>query len=116
MPNIKKLSDSVSVAAQISPQDLPAIRAAGYKGIICNRPDNEEAGQPDWKEIEAAARSAGLEARFVPLAGPVPTDEALAGFARAVDDIDGAVLAFCRTGRRSEILWNATQTLARAAG
>ena len=115
MKTFKKLSERVSVTDQATPQEIPAIRAAGFKAIIGNRPDNEEAGQPAWQEIEAAARKAGLQTRFVPLSGPVPTDEALAGFDGALSDLDGPILAFCRTGRRSEILWNATQSFARAA-
>ena len=115
MQNLRKLSDRMSVASQISVEDIPAIRAAGFSAVMCNRPDGEEAGQPAWREIEAAARDAGLEARFAPMAGRYPTDEALTGFARAVEEIDGAILAYCRTGTRSEILWNATQAVAHAA-
>ena len=116
MQTIKKLSERVSVTAQITPEDILSIRAAGFKGIICNRPDNEEAGQPAWHEIEAAARKAGLEARFAPLSGPVPTDDVLAEFDSAIDHIDGAILAYCRTGTRSEILWNASQSSVPATG
>lgn len=115
MQNIKKLDDRMTVSPQISVDDISAIRAAGYSAIMCNRPDGEDASQPAWREIEAAARAAGLEARFVPLAGRDITGEALDGFARAMAEIDGAIFAYCRTGTRCEILWNATQTLARAA-
>jgi len=115
MQNVKKLSAHFSVTPQIAPGDIPAIRAAGFKGIICNRPDGEAEGQPAWRDIEAAARKAGIETRFLPMTGPVPTDQALAGLIRAVEEIDGAILAFCRTGTRSEILWNAVQPLSRAA-
>lgn len=115
MKNLKKLSNRFSVTTQITVEDIPAIRAAGFKGIICNRPDGEEAGQPTWHEIKAAALKAGLEPRYVPLAVPQPADEALADFDRAIQEIDGEILAFCRTGRRAEILWNATQAIIRAA-
>ena len=115
MKHFKKLAPELSVTDQVTVHDIPAIRASGFKGIICNRPDGEEAGQPAWKEIESAARNAGLETRFVPLSGPVPTDEALSGFAHALATLDGPILAYCRTGTRSEILWNATQPFARAA-
>jgi len=115
MQNIKKLDDFMSVSPQISVADIPAIRAAGFTAIMCNRPDGEDAGQPAFAEIEAAAKAAGLEARFVPMAGRLPTDEALTGFARALAEIRGPIFAYCRTGTRCEILWNATQPLARAA-
>ena len=44
-----------AVAPQIDPADAPAIRAAGFTDVICNRPD-EEVG-PDL----AASRTAGAE-------------------------------------------------------
>ena len=115
MHNIKKLTDQFWVCAQITAEDIPAIRSKGFKGIICNRPDGEEAGQPAWQQIEAVARNAGLEAHFAPLAGPIPTKEALSGVAHAIEHVDGPILAYCRTGTRSEILWNALRSVARAA-
>lgn len=115
MLNIKKLNDRMTVSPQITVADIPAIRAAGFKGIMCNRPDGEQIGQPAWSEIEAAARAAGLETRFAPMAGRNPTDAELAGFAEAVEDLDGPIFAYCRSGARCEILWTATQGMARAA-
>ena len=37
----KKISPKVSVSPQIAVKDIAAIRAAGYRAIICNRPDGE---------------------------------------------------------------------------
>jgi sulfide:quinone oxidoreductase len=115
MQNIKKLNDRMTVGPQISIDDIARIRAAGFTAIICNRPDGEDEGQLPWREIEAAAKAAGLETRFVPQAGRELTKEALDGFAQAIAEIDGAIFAYCRTGTRSEKLWNATQSLTLAA-
>lgn len=115
MHNARKLDDRMTVAPQITIDDIWAIRAAGFAAIMCNRPDDEDEGQPSWHEIEAAAKAVGLETRFVPLAGRDLTGEALDGFARALAEINGPIFAYCRTGTRCEILWNATQTAARAA-
>lgn len=115
MENSKILSETVTVAPQISASDVEAIRAQGFTAIMCNRPDGEQEGQPTWKEIEAAAHKAGLKAFHVPMDGRNPTDEALVGFARAVSEANGPIFAYCRTGTRSEILWEATRTLAKAA-
>ena len=52
---LKRLTDTLSVSPQITVSDLPAIRAAGFRVIICNRPDGEGADQPTFAEIEAAA-------------------------------------------------------------
>ena len=59
--NIVKLTDSLAVAAQITPDDVADIAAAGYRVLINNRPDGEEGTQPSAAALGAAARAAGLE-------------------------------------------------------
>ena len=39
--DIKKLSNSISVADQINENDLATIVKIGFKSLICNRPDGE---------------------------------------------------------------------------
>ena len=52
---IKKISEQLSVADQITKKDISAIAKEGFQSIICNRPDGEVPGQPAFKEIEEAA-------------------------------------------------------------
>lgn len=115
MQNAKMLSETMTVSPQITVDDIAAIRAAGFQAIMCNRPDGEDETQPAWADIQTAAQAAGLETRFVPMTGRIPSDEALSGFAQAMAEIDGPIFAYCRTGTRCEILWNATQPVASAA-
>lgn len=110
----KDLDDRVTVAWQIGPGDVPNIAAAGYKCVMCNRPDGEEDGQPDWDEIAEACRAHGIEPRYVPQADRNPTEFAINGFTKAMEETQGRVFAFCRTGTRCEILYNAVK--ARQAG
>lgn len=56
---LKKLSEGFSITTQIQPQDVAALAEQGIKLIICNRPDNEDGGQPAYKEIAAAAKASG---------------------------------------------------------
>ena len=56
---IFKLSESLSVAAQITPQDVPNIAAQGFTTVVCNRPDGEVPDQASMDEIEAACNAAG---------------------------------------------------------
>lgn len=58
---IRKITDDLSVSPQFAPADVAAIKAAGFRAIICNRPDGEGADQPDFDAIEAAAKVEGLE-------------------------------------------------------
>lgn len=102
----RKLTAGLSVMPQITPQDIPAIAAAGYRAIICNRPDGEGADQPNFEEIETAAAAAGLQCRYLPIvSGKVEDADALA-FREALVALPGPALAYCRTGTRSATLWS----------
>lgn len=103
---IKKISEKVSVSPQVTADDLAAIKAAGFRAIICNRPDGEGSDQPSFEEIEAAAKVAGIEARYVPVKSGMVTDEDVAAFGEALKDVQRPVLAYCRTGTRSATLWS----------
>ena len=108
-PDWKELDQQVTVAPQIRPEDVPHIAAAGYRVIVCNRPDGEEAGQPDWNEIQQACRQNGITPKYIPQADREPTDYAVSGFGRVMRETEGKVFAFCRTGTRCEILWKAVK-------
>ncbi len=96
----RKIDDSITVAYQILPGDVPAIAAQGFKAIICNRPDNEDEGQPSADEIRAAAAASGLAFHHIPTVSGQFPDDVVAAFREAVDEAGGPVFAYCRTGTR----------------
>ena len=49
MTDFNKLHDDLSVTAQLLPEDMPAMAAAGFKMVLNNRPDGEPADQPSSK-------------------------------------------------------------------
>ena len=108
---VKQISDEISVSPQIKPDDLKAIQEAGFKSIICNRPDDEEAGQINFPEIENAARAIGLDARYIPFLPGKMTEDDVSQFAIAMRELPGPVFAYCKSGGRSAAIWNASQTL-----
>lgn len=101
----RQLDDKTLVAGQIAPEDVPALKALGVTLIVNNRPDFEDANQPESDDIEAAARAAGIDYRHVPIArGMGPSDiEAMREAMHAVGD--GKMFAFCRSGNRSTLAW-----------
>ncbi|NBW45838.1 MAG: TIGR01244 family phosphatase [Betaproteobacteria bacterium] len=116
MIEIKTLSPEIGVAGQVAIDDLPAIAAAGYRSVLCNRPDHEGTDQPTFQQIEQAALVCGLEARYLPVSsGGVTSADGLA-FARLLDVLPRPVLAYCRSGARSTTLWNLAQDIERARG
>ncbi|KQI68986.1 NAD(FAD)-dependent dehydrogenase [Loktanella sp. 3ANDIMAR09] len=103
---INKLDSAVSASPQVVPTDMAQIRAAGFRSIICNRPDGEGPDQPGFAEIEQAARDAGIVARYVPVTAGQISDADVADFSAALADLPGPVLAYCRSGTRSATLWS----------
>jgi uncharacterized protein (TIGR01244 family) len=104
------LDEKMLVAGQIAPGDLAALAALGVTMVINNRPDGEEPGQPEAGAIAAAAKAAGLDYRFIPVAGGFSEAQVLE-MADALEAARGKTLAFCRSGTRSTYLW----ALARAS-
>ena len=62
--DIKALTTNLSVSPQVLVNEMEALAQAGFKAIICNRPDGEGPDQPSFKEIEAAAEHYGIQARL----------------------------------------------------
>jgi sulfide:quinone oxidoreductase len=101
----KSITASLSVSGQVLPADIAAISAAGFRAIICNRPDGEGSDQPLFAEIEAAAKAQGLAAAYLPIVTGKVKDEDAQAFGRLLDSLPKPVFAFCRTGTRSATLW-----------
>jgi sulfide:quinone oxidoreductase len=104
--SLQHLSSDFAVVGQITPDDVPAIAEAGFKSIVCNRPDGEGGpGQPSYAAIEQAAKAAGLEVRNLPVVSGSITPEQVAAMADMLDELPTPVLAYCRSGARSTNLW-----------
>ncbi len=104
--DVRKLADDFSVAGQISTDDIAAIAQAGYKTILCNRPDLEAFDQPAFHAIEQAAVAAGLRTAFIPVAGTGVTLENVAALASELERLPKPIFAYCRSGARSATLWS----------
>jgi uncharacterized protein (TIGR01244 family) len=105
---ITRLTDTYAVAAQILADDVAAIAAEGFVAIICNRPDGEEPGQPTAAEIAAACEAAGLAFHHIPVSGMPVAIELIQEQHRLITDSNGPVLAYCRSGQRSQFIWQAS--------
>ncbi len=101
---IRRLDGITFVSGQILPADVPGLKPSGISMIICNRPDDEEPGQPTAAEIKQAADAEGMQFRHVPIVrgiGPADVEAMQDALAAA----GGKVLAYCRTGNRSALTW-----------
>ncbi len=103
--DIKPLTAELSVAPQIVSADMRAVAEAGFRSVICNRPDGEGSDQPLFSEIERSAVDQGLQIRYLPAESGKVTDEQGAAFGALMAELPKPVLAFCRTGMRSTTMW-----------
>lgn len=105
MTPIKRLTDTLSVAPQISEADLATLAAQGFRSVINNRPDGEADDQPASAVLAAAAARAGLAYREIPVVSGDLQDAQITAFGTALTELPAPILAFCRTGTRSTTLW-----------
>jgi uncharacterized protein (TIGR01244 family) len=99
-----RLDEAALVAGQIAPEDMEEIAAAGVGTIVNNRPDGEQAGQPEAREIEQAAERPGsnIASSRSQAESPMPRSRQ---WRRSSPNPPRRVLAFCRSGTRSTYLW-----------
>lgn len=103
--DIRKITDSYSVAPQITPEDLAAIRAAGFSTVICNRPDGEVPADLNAATMQAAAEAAGLEFHDLPLTHDTMSPQRIARHRAICENATGPVLAYCASGTRCTVVW-----------
>jgi uncharacterized protein (TIGR01244 family) len=107
--DIKRINEHVSVSGQIQPDDVAGLKQAGFAAIINNRPDGEAPDQPEGAAIEAAAKAAGLAYYAIPLGRDGVSPEMVAQTQAALEQSQGPVFCFCRSGTRSTTLWALSQ-------
>ncbi|NSX55258.1 TIGR01244 family sulfur transferase [Parasulfitobacter algicola] len=107
--DIRTLTDTYSVTPQISPDDMTTIAQAGFKSVICNRPDAENPPAYQISEMEKAASDAGLALYLNPFPSPMMSMEHVTEQARLLTNADGPVLAYCASGTRSCRVWALSQ-------
>lgn len=104
---ITKIDEHFSQSPQIRPDEIRQIAEAGYKTIVCARPDDENPGQPSFAEIAEVAARFGLKAVHIPVSGPL-TEGQIIQFAEVKAEAEGPILGYCRAGGRAGALYNAT--------
>lgn len=107
--DIREISPRYSVSPQINPEDLAAIKAAGFTKVICNRPDEEIPPSHHAAIMQAAADQAGLAFFALPLTHQTMTPENISAQMTAVEASDGPVLAYCASGTRCSVIWALAQ-------
>ncbi|WP_108789222.1 TIGR01244 family sulfur transferase [Erythrobacter sp. Alg231-14] len=109
MSDFRELTSTVLASPQITIDDIAAAKEAGVSLIVNNRPDGEEPSAPQSDAIEAAAKAAGLDYVAIPIGHSGFSEVQVDDMIRALDNAGGTVLAYCRSGTRSTLLWALAQ-------
>jgi uncharacterized protein (TIGR01244 family) len=99
------LTDDVFVAPQIDSAAVASAHQHGITLIINNRPEDESHDQTPGAEIEAAARAAGINYVAIPIGHSGFSQPQVDAMVAALETAEGKVLAYCRSGTRSTLLW-----------
>lgn len=106
MKPLTRIDADFSFSPQIDVEDLSNIKAAGFKSVICNRPDSEDGGvHPDHNLLEAAANKLGLEFAYLPVVPGQMNDTNVADFKTIIGKLPGPTLGYCRMGMRAKTLY-----------
>jgi uncharacterized protein (TIGR01244 family) len=102
------IDEKSSITGQIQLADLHEAAKLGYTLIINNRPDGESVDQPRSKDLVAEATKLGITFVNLPFSIPAQVTPAqVAEFIWHFRTTNGKVLAYCRSGMRSIVLWAA---------
>ena len=101
----RKLTDDVFASPQIGLAEVEQARALGVKQIINNRPEGESDDQITGEEIAAAAQAAGIDYLAIPITHAGFAEHQVSAMVTALEQAQGPVLAYCRSGTRSTLLW-----------
>lgn len=108
---IEQIASYLYVSSQLD--ERFAKRAAQYeiKTVICNRPDDEEPNQPDFETVKGWLQKYGIEhVIYMPVTMDGIDDASLAEFQEAVANSPAPIMAYCRSGTRSAMMWALNQT------
>lgn len=109
MSDFRQVTESFSASPQIGLAEVAEARARGFALIVNNRPEGEAEDQTSGPQIEAAARDAGLGYLAIPVTHAGFSEEQVRSMAEALAHAPGPVLAYCRSGMRSTLLWSLAQ-------
>lgn len=101
----RQITDTVFASPQIGTDAIGAAKDMGIVRIINNRPEGESDDQTPGDAIEAAARAAGLDYVAIPVTNAGFSEVQVDAMRDALESAGGPVLAYCRSGTRSTLLW-----------
>lgn len=101
----RSVTNDLMVSPQIGLDAVAEAKALGVTLIINNRPEGESEDQVPGSDIEAAAHAAGLKYVAIPITHSGFSQPQVEAMVAALQGAESKVLAYCRSGTRSTLLW-----------
>ncbi len=111
MSDFRKLGDGIYASPQIGVADIAQAAQLGVTLVINNRPEGESDDQTPGAEIEAVAHAAGMDYIAIPVTMQSLSQDDVSSMAQALGEAHGPVLAYCRSGTRSTLLWSLAEAM-----
>ena len=105
MSDFRRLTDTIFVSQQLALEDVTAAANLCIGMIVNNRPDGEEPSAPQGDQIAAAAAAAGLNYVAIPIGHSGFSEPQVDAMIAVMEQAEGPILAYCRSGTRSTLLW-----------
>lgn len=109
--HITSVTDRFSVSRQPERSDFAALAGKGFRLVVNNRPDGEDASQLGSAAEALSAEQAGMGYVFIPVTLKALAEADVRRFQAALAGANGPVFAHCKTGTRSLTLWTIGEVL-----
>jgi len=104
-PALAELEPGLSAAGKLDRGDIETLAEAGIRTIVNNRPDGEDPGQLSAAEARRIAEGLGITYHHIPVTGPSLSRADVDAFATVLATAPTPIVAHCRSGTRSALLW-----------
>jgi len=109
LPPLMELAPGLVATGALGRDDIEALAAAGYKTIVNNRPDGEDPGQLPADEARRLCAAHGIAYHHIPFVGATLTAATIDAFDKVLKSAPHPLVAHCRSGTRSTMVWALTR-------
>ena len=104
-PTLAELAPGICAAGALDRAAIEALADQGVRTIINNRPDGEDFGQLSAAEAARIAAAHGIAYHHIPITMASLSPADVEAFAAAMAGAEQPIVAHCRSGTRSALLW-----------
>lgn len=104
-PPLAELAPGLCATGKLDQRDIETLAETGVRTIVNNRPDGEDPGQFAAAEARVIAEAHGIAYHHIPVTGASLLRSDVDAFAAVLATAPRPIVAHCRSGTRSALLW-----------